>query len=304
MNERIEVGVAGLGVMGSAIATRLLATGHSVRVRDVRPEAMAELANAGAHPVGSTAELAKAGVVVLSLNTAAIVEDVVFGANGLLSGDAEGLLLIDMSSIDPISTRDFAARAEQEGAAWVDAPLSGGAPAALRGELTLMVGGQDKAVARATPVLHALADRLTHLGPPGSGQVVKLVNQVLVGCGFAALAEAAALVRAADLPAPLVLEALTGGRADSGLLQEFFTKFADIDLTPTGRVSNMVKDLEGARDFARSANVPLPVTTAVSELHRWLAASGHGDSDNAALMLFYQGLNRPPCSAGDEDRAR
>jgi len=85
-----------------------------------------------------------------------------------------------------------------------------------------------------------------------------------------------------------VLAALSGGRADSVLLQEFFLKFAELDLTPTGRVSNMVKDLETARDYARSANVPLPVTSTVSELHRWLMAAGHGDADNAALMLYYE----------------
>jgi 3-hydroxyisobutyrate dehydrogenase-like beta-hydroxyacid dehydrogenase len=143
-------------------------------------------------------------------------------------------------------------------------------------------------VERALPVLGALATRLTHLGPAGSGQLVKSVNQVLVGCGFAALAEAAALVRAAGLPPQQVLTALTGGRADSVLLQEFFVKFAEVDLTPTGRISNMVKDLEAARDFARSAGVPLPVATAVCELHRWLALVGHGEADNAALMHYYE----------------
>jgi 3-hydroxyisobutyrate dehydrogenase-like beta-hydroxyacid dehydrogenase len=287
MSHQAEVGVIGLGVMGSAIAGRLLATGHRVRVHDIRREAMAELAAAGAVTAPTPREVAIADVVVLSLNTTALVEQVVFGRDGLLSSTGDGLLIIDMSSIDPSATRDFAGRAEQKGAAWVDAPLSGGAPAATRGELTLMLGGTDEHVALATPALTALASRLTHVGPSGSGQLVKLVNQVLVGCGFAALAEAAALVRAADLPPKQVLAALTGGRADSALLQEFFIKFAEIDLTPTGRVANMVKDLETARDFARTANVPLPVTTAVSELHRWLVAAGHGDADNAALMLYY-----------------
>jgi 3-hydroxyisobutyrate dehydrogenase-like beta-hydroxyacid dehydrogenase len=287
MSHQAEVGVIGLGVMGSAIAGRLLETGHAVRVHDIRPEVMAELATAGADTAATPREVAIADVVVLSLNTTALVEQVVFGRDGLLSSTRDDLLIIDMSSIDPGATRDFAGRAERSGAGWVDAPLSGGAPAATRGELTLMLGGTDEHVALATPVLTALASRLTHVGPPGSGQLVKLVNQVLVGCGFAALAEAAALVRAADLPPKQVLSALTGGRADSTLLQEFFIKFAEMDLTPTGRVSNMVKDLDTARDFARTANVPLPVTTAVSELHRWLTAAGHGDADNAALMLYY-----------------
>jgi len=291
VSEPTEVGVAGLGVMGSAIARRLLRRGHGVKVFDVRSEAVARLAGDGAIGTDSAARLvtpaAVSPVVILSLNTADIVEQVAFGPDGVLSVAPKEVLVIDMSSIAPERTREFAGRAERLGAGWVDAPLSGGVPGAERGELTLMLGGEERHVARALPVLSSLASRLTHLGPSGSGQLVKAVNQVLVGCGFAALAEAAALVRAAGLPPRQVLTALTGGRADSALLQEFFVKFAEIDLTPTGRVSNMVKDLEGARDHARTAGVPLPVTTAVSELHRWLVAAGHADADNAALMHFY-----------------
>ncbi|MFI7498144.1 NAD(P)-dependent oxidoreductase [Streptomyces sp. NPDC049687] len=294
MSVDTEVGVAGLGVMGSAIARRLLGCAHAVRVYDVRPEAVAELARDGAATAPSPAVLSASGVVILSLNTAEIVEQVVFGPDGVLSTAPDGVLVIDMSSIDPGRTREFAERAARLGAGWVDAPLSGGAPGAERGGLTLMLGGEKTHVERALPVLGALASRLTHLGPAGSGQLVKSVNQVLVGCGFAALAEAAALVRAAGLPPRQVLDALTGGRADSALLQEFFVKFAEADLSPTGRVSNMVKDLDAARDHARSAGIPLPVTNAVAELHRWLGAAGHGDADNAALMHYYAPLEVRP----------
>ncbi|WP_143466895.1 NAD(P)-dependent oxidoreductase [Lentzea kentuckyensis] len=284
---RAEVGVVGLGVMGSAIARRLLETGHAVRVYDVRPEAVLDLVAAGAVASATPKAVAEAGQVVLSLNSTAIVEQVVFGADGVLTGDSSGVLVVDMSSIDPVSTRELAARAGELGASWVDAPLSGGAPAAARGGLTLMLGGREQDVERATALLDALATQITHIGPSGSGQAVKLINQVLVGCTFAALAESAALVRAAGLRPDEVLKALTGGRADSVLLQEFFTKFAEVDLAPTGRVGNMVKDLEAARAFARSVGVPLPITSAVTELHHWLVTAGHGDADNAALMRYY-----------------
>ncbi|MDG9709470.1 NAD(P)-dependent oxidoreductase [Streptomyces sp. DH10] len=294
MSGHTDVGIAGLGVMGSAIARRLLRRERAVRVYDIRPAAVAELTQNGALTAESPALLAGSGVVILSLNTADIVEQVVFGPDGVLSAAPDGVLLIDMSSIDPERTREFAERAAKLGAGWVDAPLSGGAPGAERGELTLMLGGEEEHVERALPVLGAVASRLTHLGPAGSGQLVKSVNQVLVGVGFAALAEAAALVRAAGLSPRQVLAALSGGRADSALLQEFFVKFAEADLSPTGRVSNMVKDLEAARDYARSAGVPLPVTTAVAELHRWLAAAGHGAADNAALMHYYAPLEVRP----------
>lgn len=283
-----EVGVVGLGVMGSAITRRLLVTGHAVRVHDIRREAVDELVREGAVAAATAAEAAEAPVVVLSLNSSQIVEHAVFGPRGVLADQPDGLVVIDMSSIDPGRTREYAARARDLGARWVDAPLSGGAPGALNGTLTLMVGGEQDDVAAAKPVLEVLAATITHLGPSGSGQLVKLVNQVLVGCTFAALAESAALVRAAGLSPEDVLGALVGGRADSAVLREFFTKFAEFDLTPTGRLRNMVKDLESARDYARSVDVPLPITSAVSELHRWAVAAGHGDADNAALMHYYR----------------
>jgi 2-hydroxy-3-oxopropionate reductase len=287
MTERRKTALVGLGVMGSAIGRRLLDTDHDLTVFDVRSEVMDEFAAAGARTAGTVSDVTACDVVVLSLNTAELVEKVVFGLDGVLSRAVDDLLIIDMSSIDPGQTRAFAERAAGLGARWVDAPLSGGAPAVARGELTLMLGGDEADVVEATRTLSDLASRITHIGPPGAGQLVKLINQVLVGCAFGALAEAATMVRSAGLPPHRVLTALTGGRADSALLQEFFLKFAEMDLSPTGRISNMVKDLETARDYARSANIPLPVTTTVSELHRWLAAAGHGASDNAALMLYY-----------------
>lgn len=287
MTERRKIGLVGLGVMGSAIGRRLLDTNNDLTVFDVRSDVMEEFAAAGAQPAAALTDVALCDVVVLSLNTSELVEKVVFGSDGVLSQAMVDLLIIDMSSIDPAQTRAFAERASALGARWVDAPLSGGAPAVARGELTLMLGGDEDDVVEANRTLSDLASTITHIGPAGAGQLVKLVNQVLVGCAFGALAEAATMVRSAGLPPRQVLAALTGGRADSALLQEFFLKFAEADLSPTGRISNMVKDLETARDYARSANIPLPVTTTVSELHRWLMAAGHGDSDNAALMLYY-----------------
>ncbi|MDT7786789.1 MAG: 2-hydroxy-3-oxopropionate reductase [Pseudonocardiales bacterium] len=273
--------------MGAAIARRLMATGYTVGVYDVRRAAVLDLVRDGATAARTPSELAGGDAVLLSLNSAEIVEEAVFGEDGVLDDQPGGVLVIDMSSIDPARTREFSARASVRGARWVDAPLSGGAPGAAAGTLTLMVGGADEDVAVAGGVLASLAGRITHIGPAGSGQLVKLVNQVLVGCAFAAVAESAALVRAAGLSPDEVLSALSGGRADSVVLREFFTKFAEVDLTPTGRVSNMVKDLESARDYARTVKVPLPITSAVAELHRWTVDAGHGDRDNAALMHYY-----------------
>lgn len=223
--------------MGHAIATRLTSQLDGLAVSDLRPESAADLVTSGAHFYPTAAEAAaRSDIVVLSLNTAPIVEQVVFGHGGVLAGWVGGNrlgLIIDMSSIAPDRTRDFAARVAEQGLSWVDAPLSGGAPGALAGRLSLMAGGDHPAVARARTVLDHLATRVTHVGDSGAGQFVKLINQVLVGIGFSALAEVAAMTRSAGLEPEAVQSCITGGRADSALFQEFFLKFATVDLTPT-----------------------------------------------------------------------
>jgi 3-hydroxyisobutyrate dehydrogenase-like beta-hydroxyacid dehydrogenase len=155
--------------------------------------------------------------------------------------------------------------------------------------------------ALAERLLSILATRVTHLGPVGTGQLVKLVNQILVGISFSAIAEASALVRAAGLPAEPVLAALAGRRADSSLLQEFFGTFIAGDLSPTGRVADMVKGLETARDHARDVGEPLPVTSRVSELNRCQVAQGLGDADNVAPMGYNDSTLLPAAATTTSD---
>jgi 2-hydroxy-3-oxopropionate reductase len=290
-NSRVyRVGVVGLGVMGNAIATRLLREHGDLVVHDLRRHVASDLVEAGAEYCGAAAEVAeRCDVIVLSLNTAHVVEEVVFGEGGVVSGWGVGEdgLILDMSSIAPDRTREFARRAADLGHAWVDAPLSGGAPGALAGRLTIMAGGDGAAVSRANTVLNHLASKVTHVGDCGAGQFVKLINQVLVGIGFSALAEAAAMSRAAHLDPQTVLSAITGGRADSPLFQEFFIKFATTDLTPTGNIGNMVKDLGTAIAAAHSEKLTMPLTELVLAQNQELVAQGYGLQDNANLMRLY-----------------
>jgi 2-hydroxy-3-oxopropionate reductase len=167
----------------------------------------------------------------------------VFGKDGVASGAKPGTVIIDMSSIDPESTKDLAAKAAAQGLRWVDSPLSGGAPKALTGELTLMAGGEVQDVAAAHNVLKDVASNYTHMGPSGAGQTTKLINQVLCGLGFLAVAEATQLALDAGVDAAKIPQALKGGRADSALLQEYMPRFVAKDYRKTGRIDNMVKDL-------------------------------------------------------------
>jgi 2-hydroxy-3-oxopropionate reductase len=302
-----RVGVVGLGVMGHAIATRLLQTHGDLVVHDLRHHVAIDLVEDGAEYCGTAVEVAeRCDVIVLSLNTAHIVDEVIFGDGGVISGWGVGEdgLILDMSSIAPDRTREFARRVADLGHAWVDAPLSGGAPGALAGRLTVMVGGDGAAVSRATTVLDHLASKVTHVGGCGAGQFVKLVNQVLVGIGFSALAEIAAMSRAAHLDPQAVLASLTGGRADSALFQEFFIKFATTDLTPTGNVSNMVKDLGTAIAAARSENLTMPLAELVLAQNQELVAQGYGLGDNANLMRLYGPVGQSSPRADNSDSRR
>jgi len=289
MAELFKIGVIGNGVMGSAIAARFIATGNQVFVYDRNASKMNVLAGQGAVTCDSAFELAgKVDIVVTSLNTADIVEDAVFGDGGVAQSSSAQHLLIDMSSIDPGRTAKMSERLGKAcGTAWVDAPLSGGAPAAARGALTLMMGGADADVLRAKAVLIHVAANMTHMGSSGAGQTVKLINQVLCAANFLAVAEATRLAMDGGVDATRIPAALAGGRADSAILQEYMAKMARLDYTPTGRIDNMLKDLESAQAYAFSTRTPMPLTSLITDLHRMIERAGMGSEDSAAYMKIF-----------------
>jgi len=288
MSERIAL--IGAGAMGGAIGARLLETGNELTVFDLDPDRVAALVANGASAADSAANATRdAEFVITSLNAAHIVERAVFGDAGVAMGAAPGTLIIDMSSIDPDATKALAARARDAGLAWVDSPLSGGAPKALIGQLTLMAGGEPADVERAHRALKHVASNYTHMGPAGTGQTTKLINQVLCGLGFLAVAEATQLALDAGVDAEKIPQALKGGRADSALLQEYLPRFATKDYRRTGRIDNMVKDLNAVNDLARRTGTSMPMTGLSAEIHRMLTAAGLGGEDQAAVMEFFSG---------------
>lgn len=290
MSTKRIVALIGCGVMGNAIGTRLLDAGHTLVVFDLDAEKAGKLVALGATGSISAAEAAsRADAVILSLNNAAIVREAVFGATGVARGAARGAVIVDMSSIDPIATRTLHADAADLGLRWVDAPLSGGAPKALKGQLTVMAGGEQSDFAAARLVLDDLCENLTLMGPSGAGQTTKLINQVLCALHFVAVAEATKLAIDAGVDAQRIPAALRGGRADSAILQEFMGKMARNDYTPTGRIDNMVKDLDAVQSLARHTGTVMPMTSLCMEIHRLLVSAGLGAADNAALMRFYDG---------------
>jgi 2-hydroxy-3-oxopropionate reductase len=292
----MQVAVIGIGVMGSAIAGRLLDCGDTVHLYDPVGEKCTPLAKRGARMAVSASRAAQsAQFIITCLNSADVVERAVFGPDGIATAASPDKLLIDMSSIDPERASSMSMKLlASAGMGWVDAPLSGGAPAAEKGALTLMLGGTDVDIARATPVLSKLAARYTHFGAVGAGQTVKLINQVLCANAFLAVAEAVRFAEAHGVDATRIPEALAGGRADSRILQEFMAKMARRDFSPTGRIDNMLKDLETVQVAALARRVPMPVTSLITDLHRILIAGGFGPGDTAEYMrLFDLASGRP-----------
>ncbi|MDP9992890.1 2-hydroxy-3-oxopropionate reductase [Variovorax boronicumulans] len=292
---RQRIAVIGVGIMGSAIARRLLECGHAVSVFDLDEAKVQALQAQGAHAAPTAADAAAASdFVITSLNAAAVVERALFGENGVADAPADAQrLVIDMSSIDPPSTRRLAQMLrERTGMGFVDAPLSGGAPKALLGQLTVMAGGSADDVARARAVMDSLCANYTHMGESGAGQTTKLVNQLLCAIGFQAVAEAVRIAEAGGVDASKLPAALAGGRADSQILREFGPKMAARDYTPTGRIDNMLKDLEAVQGFAQGQRLPLPLAGTVSELHRTFVAAGLGPEDTAAMMRQFDGYAR------------
>ena len=288
-----HIGLIGAGAMGGAIGSRLATTSTALRVFDLDADKVRVLTDKGAVASASAAEVARgARAVILSLNAPHIVRAAVFGPNGVVDGAAPGLLIIDMSSIDPAATRTLAGEAAERGLRWVDSPLSGGAPKAEIGQLTLMQGGAEADVREAQDILSQVASNQTHMGDVGTGQTTKIINQVLCGLGFMAVAEATALAEAAGVNVARIPEALKGGRADSALLQEYMPRFAARDYRRTGRIDNMVKDLDGARDLARQTQTTMPLTALAAEIHRLMTAAGFGGEDQAALMEFFSGPSK------------
>ncbi|MCF1480721.1 MULTISPECIES: NAD(P)-dependent oxidoreductase [Rhizobium/Agrobacterium group] len=287
------VALIGAGAMGGAIGRRLVETGNQLTVFDLNAEKVAELTALGATSAKTAAEAAsRSDYVILSLNAPHIIRAAVFGTDGVAEGAKPGTLIIDMSSIDPEATRQLAGDAAQMGLRWVDSPLSGGAPKAAIGELTLMAGGTEQDVADAHQVLQHVASNYTHMGPVGAGQTTKLINQVLCGLNFLAVAEATQLALDAGVDAAKIPQALKGGRADSAILQEYMPRYVTKDYRRTGRIDNMVKDLNGAQDLARRTNTAMPLTAVCAEVHRMLTAAGLGGEDQAMLMEFFTGAKR------------
>jgi 3-hydroxyisobutyrate dehydrogenase len=285
-----RLGYIGIGLMGAPMARRLVAAGYQVTIWGRTPAKLEPLLAEGADRAETAAEVARAADIVFTcLSDTEAVEAVVFGENGIAAGAGPGKILVDMSSIRPEAAREMAARLRADTAmAWIDAPVSGGVAGSKNGTLTVMAGGAAEDFETVRPVVANLAQRFTLMGASGAGQATKLINQVLVGCVVAVLAEAASLALRAGIDAARIPEALAGGRADSLPLQQFFPKMVEGDFFIESHLRTMLKDLDTVHALARETATAMPMTAMATELHRLMVQRGFADDDGAALAKLYR----------------
>jgi 2-hydroxy-3-oxopropionate reductase len=290
------IGFIGLGVMGGPMARNLVNAGHDVVVhsrtrREVEGAAWADNPRAVAE---------QADVIVTMLPDSPQVEEVV---GELLAGARGGSLIVDMSTISPVVTRELAATAKEQGVGYVDAPVSGGDIGAREATLSIMAGGSDEDFVRAKPIFEALGKTIVHVGPVGAGQVVKACNQVVVALTIEAVSEALVLGSKAGVDPATIIEVLSGGMAGNKVMTVRGRNFLEHDFEPGFRIDLHHKDLGIALSTGRELGVPLPATAAVNEMLGALRAKGLGDCDHSALLTHVEELAQHTIGAPDAARA-
>jgi len=287
-----RIGFIGLGIMGKPMAINLVAAGYPLTVCDFNLAAVDELVAQGATAAGSAREVAAASdVVITMLPDSPQVDAVVLGPDGVAEGIRSNALYIDMSSIAPATSRKVAEALAERGVDALDAPVSGGEPAAQAGNLSIMVGGSEQGVERAQPIFAVLGKSTTHIGDAGAGQVTKAANQVVVALTIQAVAEALVLARKAGVDPARVRAALLGGFAQSRILELHGQRMLDSDYDPGFKLRLHRKDLTNALQLGREAGVPLFATAQAAGLMDALLAQGAGDRDHAALATLYEQLS-------------
>lgn len=290
----MSVAFIGLGTMGRPMAERLVRSGEDLRCHRIK-EPSRYLVDLGAKEAATALEAAsEADFVVQMLPDTPQVEEVLFGAEGVVASLKPGAVVIDMSSISPVATRDFAAKVGKAGAHYLDAPVSGGEIGAREGTLSIMVGGADEIFQKALPLLQKMGKNITHVGDVGSGQVCKVANQIIVALTIEAVAEAFVLAEHAGVDLSKLRNALLGGFAQSRILEVHGQRMIDGTFNPGFALKLHRKDLNLATDAAKSLQIALPNTAATAQLMNSALAQGLGDKDHSALFAALSAWSPKP----------
>ncbi len=286
-----KIGFIGLGIMGRPMAGHLLDAGHElITVKRDKPLA-SELADKGMRELDSPAAVAEASEVVITMvPDTSDVEQVLFGEGGVIEGLQPGTLVIDMSSIAPLATQQFAQRIHEAGGEYVDAPVSGGEGGAINAALTIMVGATEEGFSRAKPLLDIMGKTITHIGGHGAGQTCKVANQIVVALTIEAVSEGLLFASRAGADVAKVRESLLGGLAQSKILDVHGERMIQRTFDPGFKIRLHQKDLNLALEGARSLNLALPGTANAQQLFQACVAHGGADWDHAGLVRALEAL--------------
>lgn len=286
-----KVGFIGLGIMGRPMAKNLLKAGYSLVVYDIVKAAVDELTQAGAEAGTSPKDVAqKSDLIITMLPNSPHVKEAVLGKNGVAEGIKPGTILVDMSSIAPLASKEIAEELTKVGGIMLDAPVSGGEPKAIDGTLSIMVGGPEDAFNKVESVLKVMGSSVVLIGDIGSGNMTKLANQIIVALNIAAMSEAMVLASKAGVNPEKVYQAIRGGLAGSTVLDAKAPMVLNRNFKPGFRIELHIKDLMNAMDTAHEVGVPAPLTSQILETMHALKVDGKAGLDHSGIIQFYEKL--------------
>lgn len=287
----MKIAFIGLGIMGKPMAKNLLKAGHQLRVFDRNAGTLEEMKAAGAEICSCSAETAEGvDLVITMLPNSPHVKSVMLEDDKLAEKMPKTAAFIDCSSINPVASREIAAKLAEYGIDMLDAPVSGGQPKAVDGTLAFMVGGKEEVFNKFKPVLEAMGSSVVHCGDVGAGNVTKLCNQTIVAVNIAALAEAMQMGQMCGVQPEKIFQAIKGGLAGSTVMNAKAPMMMDQNFQPGFRIDLHIKDLNNVVDAAKSVDAPIPLTQAVLEMMKILHHDGDGSCDHSALLKYYQKL--------------
>jgi len=287
----MNIGFIGLGIMGKPMAKNLLKAGHTLVVYDVVAAPVKELVEAGATAGTSPKDVASRNdLIITMLPNSPHVKKAVLGEGGVIEGAKPGSVLVDMSSIAPLASREVAAELAKKGVEMLDAPVSGGEPKAIDGTLAIMVGGKEAIFERVKDVLLKMGASAVLCGDIGAGNVTKLANQIIVALNIAAMSEAFVLATKAGVDPERVFNAIKGGLAGSTVLNAKAPMVLEGNYKPGFRIELHIKDLQNALDTAHENGTPIPLTAQIMEIMQALKVDGKQSDDHGGIIQFYEKL--------------
>ncbi|MEH7072806.1 2-hydroxy-3-oxopropionate reductase [Neobacillus drentensis] len=288
----MKVGFIGLGIMGKPMAKNVLKAGHELIVFDFNKSSIEELVAAGATAAENGKGVAEqADVVITMLPNSPHVKSAIFAENGLAEGLSTGKAIIDMSSISPVASREFAAELEKYKVDFLDAPVSGGEPGAIAGTIAVMVGGKKEVFDKYYDLLMTMAGSVTYVGEVGAGNITKLANQMIVALNIATVSEALTFATKAGVDPELVFEAIKGGLAGSNVMNAKAPMMLDRNFKAGFRVELHIKDLQNALDTSHEINASIPFTSQAMEILQAIKIDGYEKEDHSAIAKYFEKLN-------------